>query len=31
MMVEQIAGTLEVRRTPGAGFQIFFPQGGETR
>ena len=30
MMVEQIAGTLEVRRTPGAGFQIRFPLGGES-
>jgi PAS domain S-box-containing protein len=29
MMVEQIAGTLDVRRTPGAGFQIRFPLCGE--
>ena len=28
-LVEQIAGTLEVRRTPGAAFRIVFPLGGE--
>jgi two-component sensor histidine kinase len=30
MMVEQIAGTLEVRRTPGAAYRIVFPLGGES-
>ncbi len=29
MMVEQIAGTLDIRRSPGAAFRIVFPLGGE--